>query len=92
MKFFLQLILAVANICSMKTITEELHIFFESTGYPQSALAKASGVPASTICNLLKGKRKNVLGRSQDLLRRAMVELTACPPAKAQAEPESTQP
>ena len=67
----------------MKTIVEELRIFFDSTDYRQAALAKASGVPASTICNLLKGNRKNVLGHSQDSLRRAMAELLSQrPPAK----------
>ena len=64
----------------MKTISDEIKIFLEATGCTQASLSAASGVPASTICNLLKGKRKNLLGPNQDAIRRAMQMLTATPP------------
>ena len=63
----------------MKTIVDELKEFFDRTGRKQADLAAASGVPASTICNLLKGKRKHLLGPNQDAVRKAMQELKAGP-------------
>ena len=59
----------------MKTIADEIQIFLEATGVSQATLSATSGVPASTICNLLKGKRKNLLGPNQDAIRSAMQEL-----------------
>lgn len=59
----------------MKTIADEIHSFLESTGVSQATLSATSGVPASTICNLLKGKRKNLLGPNQDAIRRAILVL-----------------
>lgn len=59
----------------MKTIADEVREFTEATGVKQKELALASGVPASTICNLVKGRRKNVFGFTQDALRKAMMEL-----------------
>lgn len=56
----------------MKQITTQLKNFFEEVGCTQAELARTSGVPASTICLLLKGKRKNVIGPNQDALRDAM--------------------
>jgi len=64
---------------AMKTIADEINEFIQATGIKQRQLAIASGVPASTICNLLSGKRKNVLGHSQDALRRAMKGLSTVP-------------
>ena len=61
----------------MQTITDELKFFFATTGFKQADLAKASGVPAPTICNLLKGHRKNLWGKNQDAIRKAIKELTA---------------
>jgi len=59
----------------MKTIADEIKTFLEATGISQAMLSATSGVPASTICNLLKGKRKNLLGPNQDAIRSAMSSL-----------------
>jgi transcriptional regulator with XRE-family HTH domain len=56
----------------MKTIAEEIRFFLKASGVRQAALAEASGVPASTICNILKGKRKNLIGPNQDAIRNAI--------------------
>ena len=61
----------------MKTISDEIKTFLEATGCTQASLSAASGVPASTICNILKGKRKNLMGPNQDAVRRAMQVLAA---------------
>jgi antitoxin component HigA of HigAB toxin-antitoxin module len=67
--------LEFANIIAMKTIAEEIRSFMEATGASQAALSAISGVPASTICNLLKGKRKHLLGPNQDAIRAAMRDM-----------------
>ena len=67
--------LAFANKKHMKTIATEIREFLDQTGLPQSRLSAESGVPASTICNLLKGKRKHLLGPNQDNIRAAMFRL-----------------
>lgn len=77
LKIILLLSLEIANIFFMKTISEEIRLFLEVTGISQAGLSAASGVPASTICNLLKGKRKNLLGPNQDAIRAAMRALRA---------------
>lgn len=64
----------------MKTIATEIRSFLDSTRLTQSRLSVESGVPASTICNLLKGKRQNLLGPNQDAIRAAMARLAASPP------------
>ena len=56
----------------MKNIADEIRHCLEVTGATQRALSLASGVPASTICNLLQGKRRNLFGDNQDKLRAAM--------------------
>ncbi len=61
----------------MKKIADEIRLFLEATGTSQATLSACSGVPASTICNLLKGKRKNLLGPNQDAIRAAMQKLQA---------------
>ena len=61
----------------MKTISDEIKSFLEATGCTQASLSAASGIPPSTICNLLKGKRKNLLGPNQDAVRLAMRKLSA---------------
>ena len=61
----------------MKTIATEIREFLAQTGVTQSRLSRESGVPASTICNLLKGKRHNLLGPNQDNIRDAMARLSA---------------
>lgn len=68
----------------MKTIADEIKTFLQATGTSQAALSAASGIPASTICNLLKGKRKNLLGPNQDAIRAAMLAIRT-----ARASPES---
>ncbi len=75
----------------MKTIAEEIRTFLEATGVSQASLSARSGVPASTICNLLKGKRKHLLGPNQDAIRSAMSALRQAnhPP---EAAPGSTPP
>jgi len=70
----------------MKTIAEEIHAFMLATGVRQATLAAASGIPASTICNILKGKRKNLLGPNQDAIRKAMCRLSLPPPIVPGAE------
>lgn len=72
----------------MKTIADEIHSFLEATGISQATLSATSGVPASTICNLLKGKRKNLLGPNQDAIRNAIRELSA----KHQPPPQPAEP
>ena len=64
----------------MKTIADEIRSFIEATGVRQADLARTSGVPASTICDLANGKRKNVIGTNQDKLRAAMTILLASTP------------
>ena len=66
-------------------IKEELKTFFDATGLRQIALSRASGVPCSTISNLLSGKRKHVIGPNQDALRDAMRRLEAEIDAAAKA-------
>lgn len=61
----------------MKTIATEIREFLAQTGITQRRLSIESGVPASTICNLLKGKRHNLLGPNQDNIRDAMTRLSA---------------
>lgn len=72
----------------MKTIADEIQSFIEATGISQATLSATSGVPASTICNILKGKRKNLLGPNQDAIRNAIRELSA----KQQPPPQIDQP
>lgn len=60
----------------MKTIATEIREFLGATGITQHRLSVESGVPASTICNLLKGKRKHLLGPNQDNIREAMRRLS----------------
>ncbi len=72
----------------MKTIADEIKSFLEATGASQATLSAASGVPASTICNLLKGKRKNLIGPNQDAIRKAIRELSEKhPPTQPQESP-----
>ena len=59
----------------MNTISTEIREFLDQTGFTQRRLSVESGVPASTICNLLKGKRKHLLGPNQDNIRAAMFRL-----------------
>lgn len=79
-------VLTFANMERMKTIATEIRNFLELTGFTQRRLSLESGVPASTICNLLKGKRQNLLGPNQDNIRAAMSRLAdftlnaSCPP------------
>lgn len=58
----------------------ELELFFRRTGVTQSSLARASGVPASTISFLLNGKRRDVAGRNLDALRLGMKKILASLP------------
>ena len=60
----------------MNTIATEIRSFIETTGITQAKLSVESGIPASTICNLLKGKRKNLIGPNQDSIRAAMKRLS----------------
>jgi len=59
----------------MKTLGQEIIEFLEATGMSQAALAKAAGVHGSTISYLVTGKRKNVVGETQDKLRAVMASL-----------------
>lgn len=59
----------------MNTIAVEIRSFLERSGVSQARLAAESGVPASTICNLLKGKRRHLLGPNQDAVRSAMLRI-----------------
>ena len=72
---YLQTLLACANKYSMANITSEILDFLNKTGCSQRRLALESGVPASTICNLIKRKRFNLYGSSQDRLRVAMLRI-----------------
>lgn len=67
--------LAFVNNTHMKTIAVEIREFLDQTGLTQRRLSVESGIPASTICNLLKGKRRNLLGPNQDNIRAAMSRL-----------------
>lgn len=60
----------------MKNISEEIQDFLIVTGLTQIALAKASNLSPSTICNLLKRNRKDLMGSSKDRLRAAMDKLS----------------
>ena len=64
---------------------KELKDFFNRTGLRQIELVRASGVPGSTVCNLLHGKQRNVIGPNQDALRAAMRRLEAEIDAAAKA-------
>ena len=65
-------------------IAEEIRKFLVASGLPAIRLSEMSGVPCSTISNLLRGKRKHVIGPNQDALRAAMCRLLAeCEAAKA---------
>ena len=83
--------LAFANKKHMKTIATEIREFLDQTGLPQSRLSAESGVPASTLCNLLKGKRQHLLGPNQDNIRAAMsrLSLTAAPSTPSEPEEEA---
>lgn len=59
----------------MANITHEIRECLRITGKPQRALAIVSGIPAPTICNLLKGKQADVLATTQDALRRGINQL-----------------
>lgn len=59
----------------MKNITDEIRDCLRKTGTRQATLALLSGVPSSTICNLLKGRRKGVHGTTQDALREAIKKI-----------------
>ena len=59
----------------MSDITTEILDFLSKTGCSQRRLAMESGVPAPTICNLIKRKRFNLYGSSQDRLRLAMLRI-----------------
>lgn len=61
----------------MTDITSEIMDFLDKTGCSQRRLALESGVPASSICNLIKRKRFNLYGSSQDRLRLAMARLAS---------------
>jgi len=73
----------------MKTIADEIKTFLEATGVSQATLSATSGVPASTICNLLKGKRKNLLGPNQDAIRNAIHKLSQQQPPPQSGESAS---
>lgn len=72
----------------MRTIADEIRDFLASTGHRQAALSVASGVPPSTLSNLLKGRRKGVHGTTQDALRNAMLNLAT--PATHASTPASS--
>ena len=77
----------------MKTIADEIKTFLEATGVSQATLSATSGVPASTICNLLNGKRKNLLGPNQDAIRSAMSVLhQAKVPPVSEHPPQPAEP
>ena len=80
--------LAFASNEHMKTITTEIREFLDQTGLPQSRLSAESGVPASTICNLLKGKRQHLLGPNQDNIRAAMSRLSLTVAPSTPPEPK----
>ena len=80
---------ALANITCMEPIKKQLIDFFLETGCTQLLLSKKSKVPASTICLLLKGKRKNVIGPNQDALRKAMEDIRLG--IKSPTTPSTTQ-
>lgn len=84
--FYLYKKLEIANIADMKKIADEIRLFLEATGTSQAALSASSGVPASTICNLLKGKRKNLLGPNQDAIRAAMQRIQTQSSSHARAK------
>ena len=75
----------------MKTIADEIREFLEVTGTTQTVLSAASGVPCSTLSNLVRGRRKGVHGITQDALRAAMRRLTTTPASTpAPASPEES--
>ena len=61
----------------MSTLQTEIQDFLAATGCKQIELAKAAGISPSSICNLLKGRRKELVGSRQDRLREAMRRLGA---------------
>lgn len=58
-------------------IAQEVRDFLIETGLRAVVLSKASGIPQSTISNLVHGQRRNVFGSTQDKLRAAMRMLRA---------------
>ena len=83
--------LAFANKEHMKTIATEIRAFLDQTGLTQSRLSAESGVAASTICNLLKGKRQHLLGPNQDNIRAAMSRLSLTAAPNTPTEPEEVK-
>jgi transcriptional regulator with XRE-family HTH domain len=69
--------LSFDNVHGMSNLSKELHDFFARTGIKQAELAKKSGVAASMICFLLKGRRKDMRSASADALREAMRQLSS---------------
>jgi len=69
------LLLTVVTVRAMKSLGQEIKEFLQATGMSQGALAKAAGVPHPTISYLVTGRRKNVLGDTQDKLRAVMTML-----------------
>ena len=63
------------NRKGMKNISEEIKAFLAETGVRASELCRVAGVNKTCVSLLLSGKRKNVMGDTQDKLRAAMVNL-----------------
>jgi predicted transcriptional regulator len=67
----------------MKTIKEQIEIFFAESAVSQSQLAQASGVNVVYIHRLKAGKQQDVYSASADALRKAMRELDPVAAKKA---------
>ena len=53
-------------------IADEVRAFFERTGCTATLLSSVAEVPAPTISNLVRGKRKSVVDENAQKLRQAM--------------------
>lgn len=67
----------------MKSITEQLFLFFQESRVTQSQLSRLSGVHQVYICRLRKKAQADIASRRADALREAMWELDPAAAEKA---------
>jgi hypothetical protein len=67
--------LRFGKIANMKTIAEQLEIFFASSAVTPAQLSRESGVHEVRISVLRSGKQKDVYSATADAMRQAMRQL-----------------
>lgn len=71
----MHIVLRIGKIANMKTIAEQLEIFFADSAVTPAQLARESGVHEVRISLLRSGKQKDVYSANADAMRLAMRRL-----------------